>query len=52
MYWSYHIPISAPVDNHADYCNRTGWYSMILQGVVDANYWQGRIQDFGKGSDK
>ena len=33
-----HIPISAPVDNHMDYYNRKGWYSMILQGLVDENY--------------
>ena len=34
-----HIPISAPVDNHTNYYNRKGWYSMIQQGLVDANYW-------------
>ena len=33
-----HIPIAAPVLNHTDYYNRKGWYLMILQGVVDANY--------------
>ena len=33
-----HIPIAAPVNNHTDYYNRKGWYSMILQGVADANY--------------
>ena len=48
-----HIPISAPIDNHTDYYNRKGWYSMILQGVVDANYcftdiyvgWPGSVHD-------
>ena len=34
----YHIPISAPKENHTDYYNRKGWYSMILQGIVDAQY--------------
>ena len=45
--------ISAPVDNHTDYYNHKGWYSMILQGVVDANYcftdiyvgWPGSVHD-------
>ena len=48
-----HIPIAAPVGNHTDYYNRKGWYSMILQGVVDANYcfldiyigWPGSVHD-------
>ena len=48
-----HIPIAAPVNNHTDYYNRKGWYSMILQGVVDANYcfldicigWPGSVHD-------
>ena len=33
-----HILIAAPLNNHTDYYNRKGFYSMILQGVVDANY--------------
>ena len=48
-----HIPIAAPVNNHRDYYNHKGWYSMILQGVVDANYrfldvcvgWPGSLND-------
>ena len=48
-----HIPIAAPVANHNDYYNRKGWYSMILQGIVDANYcfldvcirWPGSVHD-------
>ena len=48
-----HIPIAAPVNNHTDYYNRKGWYSMILQGVADANYrfldvcigWPGSVHD-------
>ena len=32
------IPISVPKENHTDYYNRKGWYSMILQGIVDAQY--------------
>ena len=30
-----HIPIAAPTDNHTDYYNRKGWYSVVIQGVVD-----------------
>ena len=33
-----HVPIAAPLNNHTDYYNRKGFYSMVLQGVVDANY--------------
>ncbi|XP_075062068.1 uncharacterized protein LOC142150776 [Mixophyes fleayi] len=48
-----HIPIIAPTDNHADYYNRKGWHSIILQAVVDHNYcftdvfigWPGRSHD-------
>jgi len=48
-----HIPIVAPRDNPADYYNRKGWYSMVCQAVVDANYcftnvyvgWPGRVHD-------
>ena len=45
-----HVPICAPSEQHTDYYNRKGWYSMIIQGLVDANYqfldvcigWPGR----------
>lgn len=48
-----HIPISAPLLNHTDYYNRKGWYSMVLQGLVDHNYrfldvyagWPGSVHD-------
>ena len=48
-----HIPISAPVLNHTDYYNRKGWYSVILQGLVDHSYhfldvyvgWPGNVHD-------
>lgn len=34
-----HIPIIAPEDNHAEYFNRKGWHSVLLQGVVDHRFW-------------
>ena len=48
-----HIPICAPSEQHTDYYNRKGWYSMIVQGLVDANYrfldvcigWPGSVHD-------
>ncbi|XP_078021421.1 uncharacterized protein LOC144461775 [Epinephelus lanceolatus] len=48
-----HIPILAPPNNSADYYNRKGVYSVILQGVVDHNMkfwdvnigWPGRVHD-------
>ena len=48
-----HIPINAPNRNHTDYCNRKGFYSVILQAVVDDRYcftdinvgWPGCIHD-------
>ena len=48
-----HVPIAAPEENHTDYYNRKGWYSMILQGLVDHNYcfldinvgWPGSVHD-------
>ncbi|XP_065892875.1 uncharacterized protein [Dysidea avara] len=48
-----HIPISAPNLMHTDYYNRKRWYSMLIQGVVDANYrfldvcvgWPGSVHD-------
>ena len=33
-----HIPVRPPASNHTDYYNRKGWYSVLLQGVVDQNY--------------
>ena len=46
-------PISSPAVNRTDYYNRNGWYSMILQGVVDHSYcfmninvgWPGSVHD-------
>lgn len=48
-----HIPSSSPAMNRTDYYNRKGWYSMILQGVVDHSYrfidinvgWPGSVHD-------
>ena len=48
-----HVPIACPVMNHTDYYNRKGWYSMILQGIVDHSYrfidinigWPGSVHD-------
>ena len=53
MYWCSHIPISAPAGNHTDYYNWKGFYSVVLQGLVDANYrfidiyvgWPGSVHD-------
>ena len=33
-----HISIMPPALNHNDYYNRKGWYSVILQAVVDHDY--------------
>ena len=30
-----HIPIIRPEQNPADYCNRKGYYSILMQAVVD-----------------
>ena len=48
-----HIPVSAPELNHTDSYNRKGWYSMIVQAIVDHNYlfrdicvgWPGSVHD-------
>jgi len=48
-----HIPICASSKQHTDYYNRKGWNSIIIQGLVDANYqfidicigWPGSIHD-------
>ncbi len=34
-----HIPIIAPKENHVDYFNCKGWHSVLLQGVVDHQFW-------------
>ncbi len=33
-----HIPIAATTANHTDYYNRKGWYSVVVQAVVDYQY--------------
>ncbi|XP_065892383.1 uncharacterized protein [Dysidea avara] len=48
-----HVPISVPCENHTEYYNRKGWYSMLIQGLADANYcfldicvgWPGSVHD-------
>lgn len=48
-----HIPVLPPALNHTDFYNRKGWYSMVLQAVVDDNYlftdvyvgWPGSVHD-------
>lgn len=48
-----HIPITRPIHNQADYYNRKGFHSIILQAVVDYRYmfidicvgWPGRVHD-------
>ena len=33
-----HIPVKPPACNHTDYYNCKGWYSVVLQTVVDHQY--------------
>ena len=48
-----HISIMSPRDFPADYFNRKGWHSIIMQGMVDHLYrftdiyigWPGRVHD-------
>lgn len=48
-----HIPVRPPTLNHTDYYNRKGWYSVILQAIVDHQYffrdiyvgWPGSVHD-------
>ena len=48
-----HIPVSPPSLCHTDYYNRKGWYSVLLQAVVDYKYyfldiytgWPGSVHD-------
>ena len=48
-----HVPVTPPAMNHTDYYNRKGWYSMLVQAVVDHKLlfqnlcvgWPGSIHD-------
>ena len=48
-----HIPVSPPSLCHTDYYNRKGWYSVLIQAVVDYRYcfldiytgWPGSVND-------
>ncbi|PIK40731.1 putative nuclease HARBI1 [Apostichopus japonicus] len=48
-----HIPIISPTDHPADYYNRKGFHSIVLQAVVDFRYrfidvnvgWPGQVHD-------
>ena len=34
-----YVPITAPGNLNTDYYNRKGRYSMLIQGLVDADYY-------------
>ena len=48
-----HIPILAPSESHAEYINRKGYHSILMQAVIDCNYlfrdvvigWPGSVHD-------
>ena len=48
-----HIPVTPPAMNHTNYYSWKGWYSMLVQAVVDHNYlfrdlcigWPGSVHD-------
>ena len=48
-----HIPIIAPQESTADYYNRNGYYSVVMQAVVDHRGlftdvyigWHGKVHD-------
>uniref|UniRef100_A0A1X7TF59 DDE Tnp4 domain-containing protein n=1 Tax=Amphimedon queenslandica TaxID=400682 RepID=A0A1X7TF59_AMPQE len=48
-----HVPISAPAHNHTDYYNGKGFYSIVIQAVIDYRYrfidvycgWPGSVHD-------
>ena len=48
-----HVAILAPNENPADYINRKGFYSVILQALVNIDYlfrdvyvgWPGKVHD-------
>ena len=48
-----HIPIVAPSECHAEYVNRKGYHSIIMQAVVECKYlyrdvvigWPGSVHD-------
>lgn len=48
-----HVPVMPPASLHTDYYNRKGWYSIIIQAVVDHNCmfhdvcvgWPGSVHD-------
>ncbi len=50
---STHIPILAPTESHAEYVNRKGYHSILMQAIVDCDYlfrdvvigWPGSVHD-------